>query len=287
MYPELIQFFGKWGTNTFGRQLQPLKELCEKSNLSIIYETYIGQLFFYCFISLNIFLSYFLYLFLVFWKFSFLSAIASAIILTLTLTFIIATAFYLYPFSRYQQQKESLERNMVFGISYMNIISKSGVPLQNIIYSTSREKGLGEFSEEFERAHKYICFTGKDIVSSLREVANRTPSKRFKDFVEGLIAAILSGSNVNKYLSEETKKEIGNYREKGRKYTSIMSVFADVYIVFLLIAPLCVVSILSIFSLMDSSFMGVEISIITTSIVYLLLPALGIIYLLVLSRFKI
>lgn len=287
MYQELILFFGKTGTKFFGSQLQPLKELCEKSNLPIIYETYVGQIFFYCFISMNVFLVYFLYLFLIFWGSTFLLAIASAAILTFTLTFILATIFYMYPFLKYQRQKDDLDRNMVFGVSYMNIISRSGVPLQKTILFTSREKELGEFSNEFERAHKYLYFTGKDIVSALKEIAKRTPSEKFKNFAEGLAATMSSGSDLNKYLAEETKKEIETYRERGKKYISIMSTFADIYIIMLLIAPLCVVTIFSIFSIIDTSFIGSEINLVTRATVYLLLPVLGLIFLFVLSRFKI
>jgi archaellum biogenesis protein FlaJ (TadC family) len=287
MYQELIQFFGKSGTKYFGKNLESLKELTEKSNLSIIYETYVGQLFFYSFLSINLFLVYFLYLFLAFWRFSFVNAIVASFVLTLTMTFLLATVFYLYPFAKYQQQKEDIERNMVFGISYMNIISKSGVPVQKTILYISKEKDFGEFSKEFERIHKYITFMGKDIVSSLKEVSHRTSSERFKKFIDGLAATISSGSDLNKYLAEESRKEIENYRERGSKYISIMSMFADIYIVMLLIAPLCVITILAVFSLMETTFLGFEITSLANSIVYLAMPIFGLLYLALLSRFKI
>jgi archaellum biogenesis protein FlaJ (TadC family) len=286
MYQELIRFFGKVGTRFFGKYLLSLKELTEKSNLSIIYETYIGQLFFYCFLSMNFFLVYFLYLFLIFWHFPFVKAVLAAIILTITLTSIIATILYLYPLARYQNQKENIDRNMAFGISYMNIISKSGVPLQKTIYYISKEWDFGEFSREFERVHKYLTFMGKDVVSSLKEVSSRTPSIRFRKFLDGLAATIMSGSDTNKYLAEETRKEIENYRESGAKYISVMSMFADIYIVLLLIAPLCLVTILAVFSMMDPNFFGFEITAVIRSVVYILLPAAGALYLLALSRFK-
>lgn len=287
MYQELIQFFGKTGTKLFGSWLQPLKELTEKSNLSIIYETYAGQLFFYCFLSMGMFLLYFFYLFTAFWQFPAVASIVASTLIAITLTSLVATIFYLYPFMRYQQQKEDLERNMVFGISYMNIISKSGVPFQRTCLYISKEKDFGEFSKEFERVHKYISFMGKDAVSSLKEVASRTSSEKFKKFAEGLRATLVSGSDLNKYLTEESRKEVENYKEKGAKYISTMSIFADIYIILLLIAPLCLVTILAVFSLMDPTFFGIEITTLVNDLVYIALPAAGLIYLAALSRFKI
>ncbi|MBN2095414.1 MAG: type II secretion system F family protein [Candidatus Aenigmarchaeota archaeon] len=286
MYPALIRFFGKTGSRFFGRQLASLKELTEKSNLPIIYETYVGQLFFYCFLSLNLFLVFFLYLFLLFWGLSFTASIASAGILTLTLTSFIATVFYLYPFAKYQRQKEDLERNMVFGIPYLSIVSRSGVPLQKIIYCASKEKEFGEFSKEFGRAHKYISLMGKDAVSSLKEVANRTSSEKFKKFLDGLTATVMSGSDISKYLVEEGKKELEVYRERGKKHTAVMSLLADFYLVALLIAPLCLTIILVVFSLMEPTFLGLEIHHLMTLIVDGALPLLGIIYLALLGLVK-
>lgn len=286
MYQELIRFFGKKGTNFFGSHLKLLRELIEKSNLSIIYETYVGYLIFYCLLSMGIFLIYFLYSFTMLWHFSLITSIVASIFLAVALGFLVAAIFYLYPFIKYRQQKEDLERNMVFGISYMNIVSKSGVPFQNIIYYLSKEKDFGEFSKEFGRMHKYIVFMGEDIASSLNEISLRTPSAKFKKFIEGLRATIMSGSDLNKYLGEELRKEIKNYKERGTKYISIMSMFADIYVILLLIAPLCIVTILTVFSLMDPTFLGMEITSIVNSFVYIALPAAGLLYLAILSRFK-
>ncbi|MGC9310251.1 MAG: type II secretion system F family protein [Candidatus Aenigmatarchaeota archaeon] len=286
MYSQLIQFFGKVGTKYFGKYFQTLRDMTEMSNLPIVYETYIGQLFFCCFISLNAFFVYFLYLFLFFWGLNFGLALAASAILTLTVTSIIATVFYLYPFFKYQRQKEDIERVLPFGVSYMGIISKSGVPLQKTISYISREKEFGEFSKEFERVHNYTTFMGKDIVSSLKETAKRTPSDKFRVFLEGLTATMMSGSDINKYLAEESKAHVEGYRERAKKYTSAMSIFADVYIIMLLLAPLCLMIILSVLSLIDATFLGVEIFSIAKLIVYLFVPVLGLMYLAVLGTVR-
>ncbi len=246
MYQELVHLFEKLGIRFFGRVLQPLKELVEKSNLPIIYEKYVGKLFFYCFLSFDIFLVYFLYLFLIFWRFNFVISIVSSIILTITLTSSIATIFYLYPFYKYKNQLESIEKNMPLGISYMSIISKSGVPPERMFKYLAEEKEFGEFSKECERVYKHIYLVGKDIISSVRVVASRTPSEKFKNFLLGFLSTILSGGNINLYLNEESKKGINVYKERQRRYTSMMGFLSDIYIVALLIAPPIVAAIVEI-----------------------------------------
>lgn len=287
MYQELIHLFERFGTRFFGKKLQPLKELVEKSNLPIIYEKYVGKLFFYCFICLNIFIVYFLYLFLIFWKLDFIISLVSSVILTLTVTSAIATIFYLYPFHKYSNQTEDLEKNMPLGISYMNIISKSGVPPEQMFKYVAEAKEFGEFTKECERVYKHIYLVGKDITSSMREIASRTPSEKFKNFLSGFTSTILSGGNVNLYLNEESKKGINIYKARQRKYTSMMGFLADIYIVTLLITPLVVVIILTAFSLINPVFFSFEIIFLIKLLAYVFVPLAGLIFLIVLSQVKI
>ncbi len=287
MYQELVHLFEKLGIRFFGRVLQPLKELVEKSKLPIIYEKYVGKLFFYCFLSFDIFLVYFLYLFLIFWRFNFVISIVSSIILTITLTSSIATIFYLYPFYKYKNQLESIEKNMPLGISYMSIISKSGVPPERMFKYLAEEKEFGEFSKECERVYKHIYLVGKDIISSVRVVASRTPSEKFKNFLLGFLSTILSGGNINLYLNEESKKGINVYKERQRRYTSMMGFLSDIYIVALLIAPLVLIIIFTAFSLISPTFFSFEIMFLIKLVSYVFVPLAGLIFLIVLNKVKI
>ena len=287
MYEELIQFFGKLGTKYFGKKLLPLKELVEKSNLPIIYEKYIGKLFFYCFLSINIFLVYFLYLFIIFWKFNFIISFLSSIILTMTLTSLIATIFYVYPFYKYNKQLEDIERNMPLGISYMNIIASSGVPPKQMFRYLGEAKEFGEFAKECERIYKYINFVGKDVISSVKEVAFRTPSEKFRDFLLGYVSTMSSGGNINLYLNEESKKGIGIYRERQEKYTSMMGFLADVFTVVLIIAPIVIVIILTSFSLIEPVFFSFEIKFLIKLITYVFVPLAGTMFLIILKKIRI
>lgn len=279
--------FQKLGTKFFGKQLSSLEELVEKSNLPIVYKTYVGQLFFYCFLSFSIFSFYFFYLFMAFWKFDLIFSIISSLILATTITSSIATIFYLYPFYKYNQQSNDIERNMPLGIAYMNIVSKSGVPPEKLFKYVSDSKNFGEFAKECERIHKYVNLVGKDVISSTKEVAFRTPSEKFKEFLLGFVSTILSGSNLNLYLSQESKKGIELYRSTKKKYISLMGFFADIYIVGLLIAPLVMVIVLTAFSLIEPTIFSIEIILVIQFITYLFVPIGGIIFLLTLNSVKV
>jgi len=287
MYAKLIHFFSKFAIKYLGNYTTSLKELVEKSNLPIIYEKYLGQLFFYSLLSFILFLLYFFYLFIYFWKFNLIISFISALILSITMASAVATIFYFYPFYRYHKQLKDIERNFPLGVSYINIISKSGVPPEKIFEYAGNEKELGEFAKECERIHKYVNLIGKDITLGIREVALRTPSQKFRNFLEGFISTILSGGDLNLYLSGEAKKGISLYKERQKKITSIMSFFSDVFVVTLLIAPLILVIMLTFFSLIEQSFLGIKISYLVSLLTYIFLPLFGAIFLIILHKIKI
>ncbi len=287
MYERIIHYFGNIGNKVFGGYTRSLKELVEKSNLPIIYEKYLGQMFFYSFIAFFTFLTYFSYLFYNFWGYSLFLSLISAFILSVTITSVVATVFYFYPFYIYNRQLSNIDKNLPLAISYMSIIARSGVPPEKMFQYIAENKEFGEVSKECERIHKYLSIVGRDITSAIKEIAFRTPSEKFKNFLEGYKATILSGGDLSLYLSSESNKGIQVYKEKQEKFTSLMGFFSDIFIVMILIAPLVLVVILTSFSLIEPAFLGFKIEYIIKIITYVLVPVGGIIFLAVLNKVEI
>ena len=176
---------------------------------------------------------------------------------------------------------------MPLGIAYMNIISKSGVPITRMFKYVAEAREFGEFSKECERIYKNIYQVGEDVVSSIRSIALRTPSKPFKIFLFGFLSTLLSGGNISLYLNEETKKELEVYEGKQQKYTSMMSFLADIFIIALLIAPLVLIIVLTTFSLIEPIFMNYEILFLIKIITYAVVPIVGIIFIIFLDVVKV
>ncbi|MCK4429091.1 MAG: type II secretion system F family protein, partial [Candidatus Aenigmarchaeota archaeon] len=163
----------------------------------------------------------------------------------------------------------------------------SGVPPDDMFKYLSKAKEFGDFATENGRIYRHITFTGKDVVSSIKEIANRTPSEKFKNFLDGFVATIMSGSDINRYLSEESRKSVYEYEGRQEKYTDIMSFFADLFIVGFMIVPLVFIIILSVFSMIGPTFFNLDILLLLKLITYVFVPLTGIIFLVVLNKIKI
>jgi flagellar protein FlaJ len=169
---------------------------------------------------------------------------------------------------------------MPFAINHMSAIASSGVPPHIIFKLLIDIKEYGEICNEARRIVRNVDIFGMDIISAIRNVAERTPSDDFKQFLFGIVSTIDTGGNIQKYLESSAKDALFDYRLKRQKYLQTLSTYADFYTAVLIAAPLFFISILSIMSLIGGQILGMSIPTAMHFGIYLLIPLLNVIFLL-------
>lgn len=272
-----IRFFSGFGLRHFSSQLGSLKGLLVKSNLSILYEIYVGKMFLY---SSILFLA------------SALSSLSALLILGVPLlpaaafglasgagVFVLSVlSFYFYPFHVISNKQKSIDSNLPFAINHMSAIAASGVPPAVMFRIISNIPEYREISSESKRIVRNMEKFGMDIVSSVRSVLQRTPSSEFRQFLSGFIATIETGGDLKKFLENNAKEAMFNYRIRREKYIKSLSMYADFYTAVLIAAPLFFISILSIMSMLGGSVFGFSIPTIMRIGVYGMMPILNIMF---------
>jgi len=278
-YKDSIRYFGELGIRYLSGYLTPLKEEMIKSNLNILFETYVGKMvmftifaFFITFIGITFVLTLFLI--------PPVLTIIGALIASSATSFAILTFYHSYPFHLLTSKRVSIDSAMPFALSHMGAIAASGVPPFIIFKLIANVPEYGEVSNESKRIVRNVDAFGMDITSAVRNVAERTPSAEFKQFLFGLISTIETGGNMKSYLENSAKEALFNYRLKREKYLQTLSTYADFYTAVLIAAPLFFVSVLSILSLIGGQIFGLSIPTAMKLGVYLLMPLLNIIFIL-------
>lgn len=271
---------GNLGTRYFSSYFSTLKEEIIKSNLSILYEIYIGKMLFLTIASFFVSLFGITFVFLYFVQLPLFFAAASGFIGAAASSVTIMFIFYSYPFHQLTTKKTSIESNMPFAINHMAAIASSGVPPFIVFKLLMNVKEYGEIAHEFRRIVRNTEVFGMDILSSIKNVADRTPSPQFKQFLYGIVSTITSGGDLKLYLENSGKESLFDYRLKREKYLQTLSTYADFYTAVLIAAPLFFVSILSIMSLIGGQILGLSIPTAMRLGIYALIPAMNIIFLL-------
>jgi flagellar protein FlaJ len=278
-YKRLVRSFAKFGKRYFGNYLHPIKQEIEQSNLSMVYETYIGKMFFYTiFSSIGIFLyMFFLLTFVASTRIPI--AFIGSLLFGLISFFVILSIFHAYPFQKINSKKLSIEANLPFAINHMAAISGGGVPPYIMFKLMQDIEEYGEISTEAKVITRNIEAFGMDLLQSIRQVAERTPSEDFKQLLLGIVSITKTGGSLEQFLKNTAKESLFDYKLKRDKYLNTLSTYADIYTAVLIAAPLFFVSILSVMSMIGGNIAGMTIPEAMRVGIYAIIPFLNMMFL--------
>ena len=277
MYKDAIKILGGFGVRHFSGPLKPLKEELMKSNLSILFELYVGRMIFLSIVTFLVTLSFIFAMFVIIGAPIHL-AIIGALITGFATSFIVLTIYHSYPFHLLTSKKNSIEGNLPFAINHMSAISASGVPPFVTFKLLTNIPEYGEVSNEAKRIVRNVEAFGMDVVSAMRNVAERTPSVEFRQLIFGIISTIETGGDLKKFLENSSKEALFDYRLKREKYMQTLSTYADFYTAVLIAAPLFFVSVLSVMSLVGGAVFGLSIPDAMRIGVYAMIPLMNIMF---------
>lgn len=279
-YKKMIRYFGKLGVKYLSKYISPLKEELLKSNLGILFEIYVGKMIFYSLLTSLIAFFVVTITFPILLKVPLWITVISGIILAVTVFVSALLIAYSYPFHTLTSKKTSIEANMPFAINHMAAIANSGVPPFIIFKLLMHVHEYGEIANEFRRIVRNVDAFGMDIATAIKNIADRTPSEEFKQFLYSFISTINTGGDLRKYLDNTAKESMFDYKIKREKYLHTLSTYADFYTAVLIAAPLFFVSILSIMSLIGGQVIGLSIPTAMRLGIYILIPLLNTLFIL-------
>ncbi len=276
MYKKTVRKFSKFGLKYFSNYLKPLKEEIRESGIGTLYEIYVGKMFFFSFLSSLLIFFYVLAIFTLLGGFTFFISSVSGLIIALISFFAILTVFHSYPFHMSTNKKISIESNLPFAMNHSAAIAASGAPPSVMFKLLSAIPEYGEISKESGKIMRNISMFGMDTVSAIRDVADRTPSIDFRQYLYGIVSSIETGGDLKSYLEGSAKNALFTYELKRERFLNTLSTYADFYTAVLIAAPLFFVSILSIMSLIGGQILGMDITTAMRLGIYLVIPLLNI-----------
>jgi flagellar protein FlaJ len=192
--------------------------------------------------------------------------------------------FYLYPALRADSLKRALRDGLPFVSGYMAILAGAGVSVANIFRSLAKVDTSLAISNEARTIVRDIELFGMDVLSALEAASKRTPSVRFKELLEGLIATMHSGGNMEKYLSQRSRHYMRLKRIALRRFADTLGVLAEFYVVLLVAGPLILVVMLGVMAMLGGGGQGLlDPRLLLYLLTYLGIPLGSIVFLILLD----
>ena len=168
---------------------------------------------------------------------------------------------------------------MTFALNHMSAIASSGVPPFVVFKLLTNVREYGEVMEEAKRITRNVEVFGMDLLSAIRNVAERTPSEEFRQFLYGIVSTVETGGDLKSYLENSASNALFEYRLKRQRYLQILSTYADFYTAVLIAAPLFFVSVLAVMALIGGDIFGMPITVAMRIGVFIFMPLMNIIFL--------
>jgi len=221
-------------------------QILEKADISIVYKEY------YSMILMNIIIG-------------FISSFASTLILyiitpneimailILIISSVVPVGIGLYylslPTAKSKNRGKNIDNFLPYATNFINTMSVAGISPAEIFETLSTVKLYGEIQKEAKKITTEINMMGMDTITALKNAIRISPSDKFKEFIQGMLGVIQSGSELGPYFNRCVEKYMLNDLMDRKRNLESLAVMAESFVVTVIAFPLFLVIILSIMGL--------------------------------------
>jgi len=217
--------------------------LLEKADICIVYKEY------YSMVLMNIIIGFII---------SFISTVIFYLIvphqitalLILVVSSITPIGIGLYhlslPTSRAKSRGKNIDRHLPYVANFINTMSVAGISPAEIFETLSTIELYGEVQKEAKKITTELSMMGVDTITALKNAIHISPSDKFKEFIQGMLGVIQSGSELGPYFNRCVEKYMLNDLIDRKRNLESLAVMAESFVVTVIAFPLFLVIILSI-----------------------------------------
>jgi flagellar protein FlaJ len=223
-------------------ELEEKNLLLEKANIEMEYEEY------YAMVIMNIILSFIITLISTVLLYVFIPNIFTMsliFLLTSGVTIIIGLTYLYLPQYYIKNRGKSIDKFLPYALNFISSMAVAGVSPAEIFQTLSTIDVYGEVQTEAKRIAKEIKIMGIDNISALKHAIELSPSYKFKNFLQGMIGTIQSGSDLHEYL----KIIVNNYLQEDiverKRNLELLNIIAESFVIAVIAFPIFLVIILS------------------------------------------
>lgn len=161
-------------------------------------------------------------------------------------------AFFLLqgmPASRAKSRGKKIDQRISNAMSFVSAMASADVNIDQIMKELARQKIYGEVAEEAAWITRDTELLGLDILTAIKNGAARTPSKRFQDFLQGVVTTATSGGQLKPYFLAKAEQYERENKLEMLQRVETMGLLAETFVTVVVAFPLFLVIIIAIFAI--------------------------------------
>jgi flagellar protein FlaJ len=155
------------------------------------------------------------------------------------------------PASMAKKRGRRLDKRISGAMSFISAMASADVPVDVIFKELSRQTIYGEVASEAEWITRDTELLGVDILTAIRRAAQRSPSSKFQDFLQGVVTTSTSGGQLKPYFLVKAEQFEREDRLEMRKRMETLGMLAESFVTVVVAFPLFLVVIMAIMALIS------------------------------------
>jgi len=134
------------------------------------------------------------------------------------------------PKSRAKARKKKIDMNIAYAINFISAMASAGITPTEIFKSLSKQDIYGEVKEESAWIYRDVGFLGFDIITAIKKNITRTPSQKFKEFLQGMVVTVTSGGSLKTYFMHKADQYLWENRNQQKQLLETLGIMAESYV---------------------------------------------------------
>ncbi|MGA7924238.1 MAG: type II secretion system F family protein [Thermoplasmata archaeon] len=153
------------------------------------------------------------------------------------------------PSSKAKSRGKKIDLKISAAMSFVSAMASADVNVDAIFKELARQRIYGEVAEEAAWITRDTELLGVDILTAIRDGAARTPSKRFQDFLQGVVTTATSGGQLKPYFLLKAEQYEKENKLDALQRVETMGLLAETFVTVVVAFPLFLVIIIAIFAI--------------------------------------
>jgi flagellar protein FlaJ len=153
------------------------------------------------------------------------------------------------PASKAKIRGKKIDRYLPYATNFINTMSVAGISPAEIFEALANVELYGEIQKEAQKITTEINMMGIDAITALKNAITISPSEKFKEFIQGILAVIQSGSELGPYFERCVEKYMTKDLVDRKKNLESLAIMAESFVVTVIAFPLFLVIIISVMGL--------------------------------------
>jgi archaeal flagellar protein FlaJ len=190
------------------------------------------------------------------------------VVLPIVLTYVVMESL---PKSKAKTRMRDINKRIGAAMSFISAMASADVNVDIIFKELSRQPIYGEIKNEAEWITRDTELLGADILTAVNRAAQRTPSPRFQEFLQGVVTTSTSGGQLKPYFLQKAQQYEKESKLEVRAQLETLGLMAETFVTVVVAFPLFLIVIMAIMAIVPGSGGNTDTTIILLYLVVLLM----------------